>query len=175
MPPDASGSAAVVLLIKSYGSFTRDITYTGLWRCDSGQPTGKTSLELWQSTWRWMPRRSSLSLEDEQPRPSQDLDEGHRTRERKRAESGVCAWILKFISIKPFIDFLCRSLKINQSRLVFKISNLREVPKVKWCNTYLFINRTGKLGNSKLNMPKIAKWQKLMAMEFVLMFHIASS
>lgn len=54
---------------------------------------------------------------------------------------------------------------MNQRRLASKMSNLGEVPKVKWCNTYLFINRTGKLGNSKLNMPKIAKWQKLMAME----------
>lgn len=57
---------------------------TCLWRCCSGLPTGKTCLELWWSRWRWMPRQSSLSPEDGQPRPSPDLGDRRRTRGRER-------------------------------------------------------------------------------------------
>lgn len=59
-------------------------TSTCLWRCCSGLPTGKTSLELWRSRWHWMPRQSSPSPEDGQPRPSPDLGDRRRTRGRER-------------------------------------------------------------------------------------------
>lgn len=49
--------------------------FTFVRRCGFGQPTGRMSPGQLPSMRRWKPHHSSLTLEDEPPRPSPDLDQ----------------------------------------------------------------------------------------------------